>query len=300
MRRLLPVLLLLPAIAVLELACYEDSFVPSAFAKGTTRVFLTDAPFPYGSVATVEVYVVEISASTGSGTTDGDLAWTTLATPRQRFDLLQLQQGNLALVSELQLPTDMYHAVRITIDGDLSVVTFGDGTEARVLWPQAGPFTVHAEVPAPIAIPDSGASVVIDFDVGQSFAYGLGDPVHDFSFVPKIRALDGAATGSVSGTILADADGDGSAEPVWNAIVSVLCGDLATNPDSWESVSTGHSTAEGYYRVGFLLPDVYTIRIETPELAAFGTLYAHDVEINAGEDFVFSVTLPSRTVAMLQ
>jgi len=300
LRRSLPVLLLVPAITGLGLGCYEDSLLFPDFAQGTTRVFLTDAPFPYGSVGTVEVYVVEISASTEAGAKVEESTWTNLATPRQRFDLLQMQQGNLTLVNELQLPTDIYHAVRVTIDCDSSKVTFIDGTEARVLWPQAGQLTVLADVPVPIAVPDSGASVVLDFDVGQSFAFGLGGPLHDLSFVPKIRAVNGAATGSISGTILADMDGDGTGEPVQNAMVTVLRGELAANPDIWQRVSTGHSNADGYYRVGFLLPDAYIIRIETPELESFGTLYAHDVEVIAGENFVFSVTLPSRTVATAQ
>jgi hypothetical protein len=289
--------LVLSVAAGLEPACYEDALFHPRFAQGLTRVFLTDAPFPYETVGTVEVYVIEISASTDADTTAGSGTWSYLAAPMQRFDLLQLQQSNLALVGELPLPTDMYHALRVTIDCDSSIVTFNDGTEANVRWPSDGAISVFAQVAVPIAIPDSGTSVVIDFDVGQSFAFALGDPIHDFIFTPKIRAVDGASTGSIAGTILGDTDGDGSVEPITNAVVSVSQGDTALNPETWDMTATGKTDSTGYYRVGFLHPATYTVQLETPAQASFGTLIAHDVEVVAGEDFVFSVTLPVRSTA---
>jgi hypothetical protein len=129
-RRLLPGLLVLSAICGLESGCYEDDLFHPHFAQSPTRVFLTDAPFPVDTVGTVEVYVVEISASTDPDAAAGWESWTRLATPRQRFDLMKLQQSTLALIGEQVLAADVYHSVRVTINTDSSRVIYRVGTEA--------------------------------------------------------------------------------------------------------------------------------------------------------------------------
>src|SRR5262245_25203724 len=63
---------------------------------GTTRVLLTDAPFPYSDVSKVEVYFTKIEASTSEDTIPGGqnaAGWVTIAEPNQAYDLLQLQGG---------------------------------------------------------------------------------------------------------------------------------------------------------------------------------------------------------------
>jgi len=289
-------LLLLSAISGLELACYEDSLFEPHFAQGLTRVFLTDAPFPLETVGTVEVYVVEISASTDPDSTAGWDSWTSLATTMQRFDLVQLQQSNLALVGDLVLQSDVYRSLRVTIDSDSSIVTHEDGAEAKVLWPYNGPGPVFAYLPAPIVVPDSGASIVIDFDLGQSLVSGLGDTLHDFLFTPRVRAVDGPTTGSISGTILGDSDGDGIAEPVRHARISAHFGDSVPGADTDSRTVTGCTDSTGYYKIGFLHPASYALRVD-PAAETFGTLIAYDIEVGVGEDFIFSVTLPAGSVA---
>jgi len=125
---------LLLAVAGLELGCYEDSILHPHFTQAQTRVFLAGTPFPYGTVSTVEVYVVEIAASTEPDTAAAPGDWSFLAAPMRGFDLLQLQQGRSVLLGSVALPADKYRAVRVTIDQDSSVVRFLDGTEARVRW----------------------------------------------------------------------------------------------------------------------------------------------------------------------
>ena len=129
--------LLLVAVAVGP-ACYEDERLGPFSGDGHTRVFLTDAPFPYDFVDRVEVYVVEIAASTQVDTMPGSQAWVSIATPRKRFDLVQLQQGTTVLLGEGDLPAGQYRAVRMTIDTDSSSITLANGSAAKVRWPVAG------------------------------------------------------------------------------------------------------------------------------------------------------------------
>jgi hypothetical protein len=209
----------------------------------------------------------------------------------ERYDLLQLQRGSLALLGQRMLQSDVYRAVRVTIDCDSSIVTFSDGARANIRWPHGGALSIYARVPAPIVIPDSGVSLVIDIDVGRSFISGLDDPLFDFLFTPSMRAVDAAATGSISGTIMGDVDG--APEAVQGASMTVLRCFAESGPDPCSRMATGYTDSSGYYKVGFLLPGAYSLRVETPTPEVFGTLYAHDIEVVAGEDFLFSVTLPS-------
>jgi len=296
-RRLLPSLLVLCAISGIVSGCYEDNLFNSLSVQGPTRVFLTDAPFPIETVGTVEVYVVEISASTEADTSVGWETWTRIATPSQRVDLMRLQQSTLALVGEQVISADVYRALRVTINTDSSSVTFRDGSEADVLWTGSGNQSIFAHLPAPIVIPDSGTSIVIDFDIGQSFAFGLGDPGYDFYFTPVVRAVDGAKTGSISGTVLSDLDGDGNAEPVEWAEISVLRDGSQAEPGDLSHKVTGRTDSTGYYKVGFLHPATYTIQIDAAASESLQTLFVYDIEVSAGEDFTFSVTLPARSAA---
>ena len=96
--------------------CYQDE--PGSIGPGTkpiAKVLLTDAPFPYDSVASVNVYVVSVAASTDPDTT-GDAGWETIAQPGRVFDLLALQQGTTALLGEGQLSGKLYRAIRVVIE----------------------------------------------------------------------------------------------------------------------------------------------------------------------------------------
>ena len=131
-KRLIP-----PALAAALLAggaCYQDDTVPSApqSAKSLTRVLLTDAPFPYDSVASVTLHVVRIEANTLADTT-GSGAWALIAEPRKSFDVLALQQGATALVGQGALSAGAYDASRRTIDTSRSSVVWKNAMDPT--WP---------------------------------------------------------------------------------------------------------------------------------------------------------------------
>src|SRR5687768_10117576 len=80
-------------------ACYRDDPLGGANG-GRTRVLLTDAPFPYDSVARVDLYIVEIQATSEPDTMFLGQWWTRIAEPHRSFNLLDLQQGTTALIGE--------------------------------------------------------------------------------------------------------------------------------------------------------------------------------------------------------
>jgi hypothetical protein len=137
---------------------------------------------------------------------------------------------------------------------------------------------------------------VIDVDLGQSFTSSLGDPLYGFYFTPMVRAVDGAKTGSISGTVFSDLDGDGNAEPVEWAQISAIRDDTQIGSDEFSGAVTGRTDSTGYYKVGFLYPATYTIQIDAAA-ESLRTLVVYDIEVSAGEDFTFSVTLLAGSAA---
>jgi hypothetical protein len=156
----------------------------------------------------------------------------------------------------------------------------------------AGDLRLFALVEEPLAVADTGAQIVIDFDVGRSFAYGLFNPLYDFTFLPVIRAVNSAATGDLTGRVFGDADGDGVPEPLENAAVTVLRGDPNEPAYTWWMVATGHTGPDGRYTVGFLLAGAYVVQLDAPLSAVLGSVTTSGITVVAGQQTTHSATLP--------
>jgi hypothetical protein len=270
-----------------SLVCYQDDPFGQVDA-GATTVLLTDAGFPFELVDRVEVYVSEIAASTDADSAGQE--WVTITRPGKTFDVLELQHGRTALVGWGELPPGSYRAVRVSLRGGSSRVVMRDGREASVRWPALGEFSVLAWVQETVAVSDTGVQIVIDLDVGRSFVNALQDPLHDFAFLAHVRAVNSAVTGTLTGTVTGDADGDGIVEVITNAAVTVSLGDSATT-SPWFAIATGHTAADGVYRVAFLVPGTYRVQIAAPGSAVFGSVSEADVTIVQRQVTTHSVEL---------
>jgi hypothetical protein len=270
--------------------CYRDALDPSADLVPTT-VLLTDAPFPFSLVDRVEVYVSQIAASMTADTLPGNQRWLIIAEPRRRYDFLALQRAVTAIAGTGQLPAGTYRAVRMIVNSDSSRVVLHGGRTARVRWPATGAVEVPAVVEQPLDV-DTGTTLVLDFDVGRSFGYNV-DPLFDFVFAPVLRAVRADRTGGLIGTVRGDPDGTGAPQPIADAIVTVYRGSALAAASSWWVAATGRTDADGDYRVGFLLPGAYIVRLESPWSTRFGALTTPDVPVRVGEESRLDVTLPA-------
>lgn len=258
--------------------CYQDDSSGPGNRKPIVQVLFTDAPFPFDTVQSVNVYIVSVAASTTADTSEpGGQEWVTITEPRRRIDLIALQQGATTLVGEGEVDAAQYRAVRVIIETDSSDIRFVDGSEAVVHW--GGPSTqaIHAFVEAALAVPDAGAEIVIDFDVGRSFPYNDGA----FNFLPWIRAVNASATGSIAGTILSES------APVENATVSAY----GATEGTWEIRSTGKSNAAGQYRIAYLLPGTYIVQVDAPVASGLGSDLDSNVVVTAGVETLDDITL---------
>ena len=265
----------------LSVACYHEDIPGPSGTGPLVKVLLTDAPFPFDSVARVNIYVdsIEAAASPDSETAE----WVTVAAPHKAFDLLAVQQGTTAFVGQGTLTAGQYRAVRMTIDGDSSSIIWSNGTPAEIHWPRAGRITLYALVQPAFAVTDPGTDIVLDFDVGLSFQYNVFG-LNQFEFTPWLRAVNRAATGSIAGTITTSHTG--ATVPAKDALITVSL----TSTSS--IVATGHTDSTGYYKIAFLAPATYWVSVTEPDNPFVATVGTAGVQVAAGATTDLSVSLP--------
>ena len=289
MKRLLAASLVL--VGSLSLACYQDdSLHPPPISP--TQVLLTDDPFPFDTVGSVNIYVSKIEGSTQFDTS-GSGSWVEIAAPQKSFDLLTLQQGTTALLGGNPIDAGQYVALRMTIDIDRSSIKYADGSNATVIWPypQHGEVVLYALVEEPLAVaPAGGAEIVIDFDVGRSFIYNLYGG-NDFIMLPTIRAVNSAAVGAIAGTVTGP-DIEGNPTPIRNANVSVFGGDPSRPSTTWYLAATGRTDAAGNYKVAFLRAGTWIVQFEQPDLPGLAPVTTPGVQVVVGDTTRVSAFLP--------
>ncbi len=280
---------------------------------GTTRTLLTDNPFPYDRVARVDLYIVSVSASVTPDTAAGSTSFVTLATPNRRIDVLSLQHGLTEELGTAALPKGAITAVRLVIDTDLSSITLKNGavltgsSTPGIHWQSsAGRPLLNALLHEQILVPDTGAVVVIDYDVGKAFItpqeIDPGSTDSGFVFSPVLHAADAARTGAIAGTVRART-ANGSA--VENASLRLYLGNPSTPENTWPVLATAKTDATGAFRFAFVTRSSYwasltaqagksyIVAIDPPAGSTLGRALVANLTVTEGaERAVGTVVLP--------
>jgi hypothetical protein len=251
-------------------ACSDSSGTGST---GSLTVRLTDAPFPFSDVASVDIFVVRVDARTSEPTDDeaadesDNSSWTTVATPNTVINLLDLAGGKTENLGAATLATGTYDGFRLIIDPTRSSITLKDGSKPAIQFPGARHSGIKVNLDKPISLTENGSVMTLDFDVGRSFVVRGNNAKNGFNFRPVIRAVAEDITGSVTGSVRANS-ATGAAVP--NATVEVLtAGSLLGDTDPTHIVRTTSTDANGNFRVAFLLPGTYVLRATPPAASGF-------------------------------
>jgi hypothetical protein len=255
----------IPVALLATFACADSS----GTSMGLLTVRLTDAPFPFSEVARVDVFVTRVEAKMSEpseddadSNTDG---WTTISTPNVSYNLLDLANGVTTNLGEAMLPTGSYRGFRLILDTDRSSITLKNGTKPEIHWPSAGQSGIKVKLAEPIDLDEDGTVMTLDFDVGRSFVLRGNTIDKGLNFRPVIHAVAQDITGSVIGSVRANSS---TGPRVAGATVEVLTpGSLIDDVDPAHIVSTAWTDANGDFRIAFLLPGSYTLRV-TPSAAS--------------------------------
>jgi hypothetical protein len=260
------------ALAGLAAAGCESGSTPTLTTTGKVNVSLTDAPFPFSQVKSVDVWVLRIDGQIdetdeAEAANSGDMSnWVTLVSPNSSFNLLTLMDGKTTNLGVATIPVGTYKSFRMVIDTDKSSVTLNDNTTPEVKWPSAGKNGIKIILDKPFDVTSGTTNLLIDFDVGRSFVMrGNSISQNGLLFKPVIHAVTQASTGTISGSVRADnATGAGIA----GATVEVLkAGTTLTDTNSDNIVATGATDASGNYIIAFVPPGTYVVRA-TPTVAS--------------------------------
>lgn len=268
---------------------------------GSTRVLLTDDPFPFSRVARVDLYVVSVSGSLSADTSVVGGSFVTLATPSRRINVLALQNGVTDEIGRLTLPTGAITAVRMVIDTDSSSITLSDGrvltgkSTPGIAWQSSGGRpTLNALIHEQIAVPDSGAIVVVDYDVGNAFITPQQiDPAstdQGFIFSPVLHAADGRRTGHITGTVRARTE---SGAPVASASLQLYLGNPSNAENTWSRLATARSDSTGAFRFAWVtrsafwsgpasIGRTYIVTADPPAGTSLGRRLVTGITVTAG------------------
>jgi hypothetical protein len=276
------------------LACADEgSHDPGA--EHATRVLLTDAPFPFDRVERVDVHVVSVSGSLSADTSAGG-SFVTLAAPNRKIDLLALQNGVTDELGALELPEGVITAVRLVIDTDSSSITLEDGTVLTgsstpgIAWQSsAGRPVLNALIHEQIQVPDTGGTVVIDFDVGKAFITPQEiDPASTdsgFIFSPVFHAADGTRTGSIAGVV------QSGGAPVSDASLRLYVGNPADPENTWSVVGTARTDATGAFKFSFVTRSAYWTQLPAHTNSTYIVTVDPPSGLGAGRALVPNVTV---------
>jgi len=257
---------------------------------GEVTVLLTDAPFPFSDVQSVDVFVVRIDGKTGDiSDTDAEnvsdvSGWKTLVSPNASINLLDLTNGKTSNLGVATLPADTYRGFRLIIDTDKSSVTLNDGTKPNVKWPSAGQSGLKINLDAPFVLGAGGsATLLVDFDIGRSFVMrGNSISSNGLLFKPVIRATTQESTGSVSGSVHGD---NATGAAIVGATIEVLKDGTGLNDTNSDNiVRSGMTDASGNFTIAFVMPGTYVLRATPPAASGYNPAILTGVTITAGAD----------------
>jgi hypothetical protein len=199
--RLVSILIAVGAVAIW--ACADNAVTAARVqpGQGTIAVQLIDDPSALDSIASVNIFVVRVDARVKVADTvaadsgvdgDGDFddrgrnwdhdradstAWVTIASPNKLINILELQNGDTALLDSAVLDTIKFHSMRIIIDPSQSNVTLKSGTvltstsTPSVDFFSRGRFGILVDLDSDVVVkPGTTTTVTLDFRLGDSIA----------------------------------------------------------------------------------------------------------------------------------
>jgi hypothetical protein len=184
--------------------CSDSSLGPG---EGRISLRMTDAPFPFDEVASIDMFVVRVEAK-AQATSDADVAndiedeeaesdgWIVLATPNDHFNLMDLRNGATVFLGDEAVPVGSYHSIRLILDTDQSSVTLKNGmvltatSSPSIKFPSAGKSGIKVLFTNPILVAEGETvDVLLDFDAELSFVLrGATIDQNGLLFTPVIKA----------------------------------------------------------------------------------------------------------------
>lgn len=224
---------------------------------GTMQVKMHDNPGDYDEV-NISVERVEVNRI------QGDQGWETISEPNEVYDILELINGEFAVLADAELETGTYNQIRLILDDNNSVMI--DGETFPLTVPSGAETGLKLNINAEI---EEGVVYVLllDFDADRSVVKrGVQD---EYNLRPVIRATAEATTGNIGGSVNV------------GATVRAI---LDANTADADTVSTTFTDGEtGEFLLVGLEEKTYTVNFEPEDGDAYEGSEIDNVDVTIGE-----------------
>ena len=224
---------------------------------GTMQVKMHDNPAHYDEV-NVSVERVDVNRS------EGDQGWQTISEPNEVYNILELVNGEFAVLADAELETGTYQQIRLILDDNNSIVIDGESFPLTVpSGAQTGlKLNINAEIEEGVIY-----TLLLDFDADRSVVKrGMQD---HYNLRPVIRATAEAESGNIGGSV--------NAESTVRAILDAGTAEADTVSTTFSDSETGEFLLVG------LEENSYTVNFEPADEEAYEGTEIDDVEVILGE-----------------
>ena len=165
---------------------------------GRMAVKITDDPFDINRVESATVTITKVEARK-AGAAEGESPFVLLSDQPVTLDLIDLRNGVVEDLVNLEVPKGEYDLVRLYIDE--ASLTLKDQTTYTVKVPSGSQTGIKIFISPAIKV-EGGltAELLLDFDLSKSFVM-RGKPENGFIFKPVIRAVNNSTAGRIEGMV---------------------------------------------------------------------------------------------------
>jgi len=169
---------------------------------GTLKVTITDDPFPIDFIEEANVTITKVEARMKSDTSGN--SYITLFEDTLEYNLLDLRNGIVAELTELEVPVGSYDLIRLYVDQ--ASISIKDGGTYEVKVPSGSQTGIKVFISPAIKVEGGLTSeLLLDFNLDKSFVLkgNTHSPngINGFNFKPVIRAVNNSIAGTIEGTV---------------------------------------------------------------------------------------------------
>ncbi|NMC37647.1 MAG: DUF4382 domain-containing protein [Bacteroidales bacterium] len=249
--------------------------------NGRLVINVTDGPFPINFVESATVTITKIEIRKACDGVPDENPFLKVWEGTESFDLLQLRNGLVEALTDIEVPQGKYDLVRLYVDK--AGLKIKDGGTFDVKVPSGSQTGIKVFINPELMV-EGGltAELLLDFDLSSSFVMrgNMDSPagINGFIFKPVIRAANNTESGRIEGSVT---DGEGAA--IAEVLVEVM--------QEENVVGTAYTDVSGKYAVIGLAPGSYTVKASKTE---YESLTVDDKLVSAGNitvvDFVLTKT----------
>ncbi len=242
---------------------------------GILKVTITDDPFPIDFIAEANVTITKVEIRTKNDTSGNP--YMILMEDTLEYNLLDLRNGVVAELLELEIPVGNYDHIRLYVDKASISIIEGDTFELKV--PSGSQTGIKIFIDPELRIEGGLSSeLLLDFNLEKSFVLkgNVNTPagIKGFNFKPVIRAVNNSTAGSIQGIV-----SDTSLVALENATVWIM-------QDS--TIATAYTDSTGFYAMPGIPEGFYSL-YSTKE--NHDTVMFSDVEIIAANRKIMDIIL---------